>query len=153
MSPSDIRCRLCRKPYSMPEGCDVCEEAKKNITWPAMADGEGLDAIGWQAARLLKTNLDALEREMENHKLKGHYSPQFATEASKLGRAVTHLLTELRKLEATEANRLSNATYAEKVELFLDWIGQLPREHQERLLTRAVKLLGPAPEDAEIVND
>lgn len=148
MRPADITCRTCRKAYNIPEGCAICEPAKRNIMWPDPAqEGSELLSTGRQALRLLQLNLDRLEREMTQGSVGARtqaYRPEWATAAQQLARSLAALVTEMRKLEEREQKRVQAATFDEQVEIMVSWVENLPREHQHTVMDALVRLLEPA---------
>lgn len=151
MRPADIKCRLCGKHYGEPEGCPTCTAAKRNIDWPAMADsGVDLLPLAQQAIRLMKINLDRLEHDM-TQSLGGrtdHYYEPHANQAMKLGRSLSFMLAEARKLEERDEKKVANMSFGEKVELYFEFLNSLPQEHQRTVAERMAGLLAPMT-DAE----
>lgn len=152
MTPRDIICRSCRKDYSLAEGCTFCEPAKRQIVWPAMdpdRDSADLHALARRTVSLLKFQLDRLDRDIRNAPT-GAYDPDASAQLSKLSRAVANILTEARKLEEREEERMKGATFEQMLEIYGEWILGLPREYQARTMDWLERKLLPEPE-AELV--
>lgn len=154
MRPVDIVCRTCRKTYNLTEGCAICESAKRNIIWPdPTTQGSEMLSASRQALRLTQSLLDRLDRAMNEGSLgarKGEFNIDWADQCTKLNRGLASLLDATRKLEDNERKRVESGSFEEQIEIWLDWVGQLPREKQEALLGSVVNLL-EAPAEAEIV--
>ena len=160
MRPSDIKCRICGRHYGEPEGCPTCRQAKANIVWPAEAESE-IDLLGMsrKALRLIEMNLDRLERDMTRWSKadteEGFYNPTQAKEAAMLGRSFAFMLAEARKLEDRDEKKVALMGYAERVELFMDFLDSLPQEHQRnviRSLSERPWVAGLLETDADLVS-
>lgn len=154
MRPAEIECRLCGHHYGESDGCVTCQPAKANIIWPAMGADSSVDllAMSNKSIKLLELSLDRLEREMTESVggRSGHYYAPHAKEACQLGRTLSFMLAEARKLEDRDASLVKNMTFSQKVELFMEFLAELPPEFQHQVAERVVGLLGPG-EDAEVV--
>lgn len=145
MRPSDIKCRLCGYNYAELDGCRTCRAAKDNIVWPATASEE-LDLLGLsrKAIGLIELSLDRLEKDMRKWKGKdgeGFYYAPHAKEAATLGRSLAFMLAEARKLEERDEKKVAKMGYAERVELWMDFLDSLPQEHQRNV----IRTLGERP--------
>lgn len=83
-------------------------------------------------------NLDRLERDMtrwsQADHAEGFYHSGQAKEAAMLGRSLAFMLAEARKLEERDEKRVAQMGYAERVELFYDFLDSLPQEHQRNVV-------------------
>jgi hypothetical protein len=158
--PSDIKCRLCGHHYGEEAGCPTCSHAKRAIDWPATAEVE-IDLLGLsrKAVRLIEMSLDRLERDMTKwskaDREDGFYHQGHAKEAAMLGRSLAFMLAEARKLEERDEKRVANMGYAERVELWMDFLDSLPQEHQRnviRSLSERPWIAGLLETDADLVS-
>lgn len=107
-----------------------------------------------QALRLTQSNLDRLDRAMNEGSLgakKGEFTVDWADQCTKINRGLAALLGETRKLEDAERRRVESGTFEEQIEIWLDWVSQLPREKQEALLGSVIRQL-EAPAEADAVS-
>lgn len=109
-----------------------------------MADA-GVDLLGLaqKAIRLMDINLDRLERDMTESVggRSDHYYPAHSEASMKLGRSLSFMLAEARKLEERDEKKVDRMSFAEKVELFMEFINGLPQEHQRAVADRVMGLL------------
>jgi len=64
----------------------------------------------------------------------GFYHAQHAKEAATLGRSLAFMLAEARKLEERDEKKVAKMSYAERVELFMEFLDSLPQEHQRNVI-------------------
>lgn len=138
MTPSDIVCRACRNAYNIPEGCAICESAKRNIVWPDPVQGnDETISVAKQMMRILQNQLDRLESEIKQVPHRG-YSPQLATEAKKLAQALGLMVKETRQLEAQARRDAESMDWSEKAELVLQMFTTAPPEFKKTVLEGAL---------------
>lgn len=96
-----------------------------------------------KSIRLLQMNLDRLEKEMTESVggRTGHYYAPHGKESAQLAKALAVILGEARKIEDREAKRVAQMTFSERVELFMEFIHQLPMEHQRAVAAKVAMLL------------
>lgn len=148
MTPDDILCRCCGKDYSIYEGCAICEPAKRNITWPAMQESVAANLVGVsrRVVKMLDKQANALAKELD---LSLAYNPTLAREASVLARAIAATLTEARKLEEREEERVKQGGFDDQLDIFFEWIKGLPKEYRAKALAGMERTLLPPATDAE----
>lgn len=154
MTPNEILCRCCQQPYDVPEGCAICEVAKKNIVWPSLAEdteAHDLTRLARRTVRLLESNVQRLEHSMK-HAATREYYPAHGREAAALAKAMAAVLTEARKLEQHEAQRVKTGTFEDQVGIWTEWVLSLPREYQAKVLAAFEERLLPAG-PAELVDE
>ncbi len=83
--------------------------------------------------RMLQHESDLLEKEQRNKKIKS-WSPQHTKALIEIGKAISTVSAEHRKLQAQEARLAGKLTLDEKVDLMAEMFGNLPPRHQEGLL-------------------
>lgn len=151
MTPDEILCRTCGKNYGEAEGCAICETAKANITWPAMQPSENADLVrvSRRVVKMLEGQVKAIEKELKLVPGTGYHG-QLVKEASLLSRALGSVLTEARKLEEAEEKRVKQGGFDDQLGIFIEWLSGLPKEYRFRTMGAVERLLGPAPEDAEV---
>lgn len=155
MTPADILCRCCQKDYSRAEGCAICEPAKRNCVWPAMQESEAADLVRMsrRVIKMLESQIRGIERHMDSA-IGAVFDPALAREASALARSMAAVLTEARKLEEREEQRVKDGGFEDQLDIFIGWIGGLPREYIAKAFSRMEQLLlGPgAQDDAELID-
>jgi hypothetical protein len=147
MRAKDIICRLCRVRYNEREGCDVCAPAKRAMILP---DKEipVLESVAAASIFALEQEVDHLRRHLTECRDQGK---QPSAEALKvfadLQRTLVGALREARQIERANAATVAKLSYSQKVELILEFIEDLPAEHQEALVqavTHTYRLPAPA---------
>ena len=89
--------------------------------------------LGRKAVDILQTNIDRLEVELAQ---KEKFDERLSKLSIQLARGVSGLLSEVRKLEESEAERVLSLSYQEQSELLIEEISELPTEYKEKILSR-----------------
>lgn len=147
------------KRYSQPEGCVVCDPAKRNIIWPK-EDLPVLGSINAQAIRIIETELEYIEQEQRESLggKKGMPSKERIGSINQLTRALTGLISEGRKLEDKEESRIRNLSQRERALLLVEAYFELSQEERKWMLDQQVQgerkqLEAMTIEEAELVED
>lgn len=142
MRLTDIVCGRCQKSYHVRPGCGVCKPAKECLYLVSIDEGSGLSSTVNQSLRLLRLNLDRLEKDMEeNSNLEsgeglGKFYPPHAKEAAALARALAIVGGEARKLEHKEGQDFLKMTMEERAKLLVKFTEELPPDSRSKLLRR-----------------
>jgi hypothetical protein len=110
-------------------------------------DAADLVRVSRRIVKMLDGQAKALEKEI---RISMGFHPNLSREASQLARATGAMLSEARKLEEREERRVREGGFEDQLNIFLDWLGGLPKEYRHKALTGMEKLLLPPAQDADL---
>ncbi|RMF63205.1 MAG: hypothetical protein D6746_03210 [Bacteroidetes bacterium] len=144
MRLTDLQCRICRERYHLEDvGCDICKPAKRNLIVPE-EDLSDLESSVAHSMRVLQELTYRLETAM--HKGYGRRGTKIIDEshvrmAKTIASGVALLAGEQRKIYRDRQNQLRNLSLEKRLELFLEWLVDLPQEYRQMALERVVAAL------------
>lgn len=147
-----LACRLCRVPLNAPletECCPVCKPIRPNLVVVGEDEEEAPSLAG-----VGNESLNAVRDQIRYHKGILKTNPGNGKVEQKLVsciNALAKLTGEVRKLQDDAHKTVAAMSFAERLEMFIDWIFTLPPAYRTALLERvdqAEKTLAmPAPAD------
>lgn len=150
-------CRYCRRPYSLDEGCEMCQGARDNMIKPPIEDSfkeTPLTPIIQQLIRILQINAAQLENEfyLGRHKKdqkadinKSKFDREYFQTAMQLLKSSTGIISEARKMEAQFSSTIDKMSLEEKLELAMAMLENFPRHLQLQAFNQVSKMVGETP--------
>jgi hypothetical protein len=143
-------CRLCRIPLSAAEGCAVCNPVRRNlvVVGEREEDRPSLSGVGAEVVSLLREQLARVKKLLKD----APDSEKAGKRLIALANSTAKVIGEVRKLQEDGAAAVENMAFAERAEMFIDWVTGLPPAYRrslvERLAEYEAKIAAPVPEEA-----
>ena len=149
-------CRLCGYRLKAMEGCDSCLSAKKHFVYPEeTGDKVTTQELTQRTAKLMREQISRLTLD-QSKGLK--YDAQLSRELVNLTKALSGLVSEMRRLDDRQEANLASMGYAERCDLIAqEFFAKLPEEYQVDFIHKLTRLynemkLPVYSEQAEAVN-
>ena len=148
-------CRLCGHRLKAMDGCDSCLSAKKHFVYPEeTGDRVTTQELTQRTARIMREQIARLTLDQgREHK----YDAQLSRELVNLTKALSGLVSEMRRLDEKQEANLASMGYAERCDLIAqEFFARLPEEYQVDFIQKLTRLYNemklPVYSELEAVN-
>lgn len=143
-------CRICRVPLTAESGCVLCDPVRRNlvVVGEREEDRPSLSGIGAEVVTLLREQVARVRKLLKDDP----DSERAGKRLIALSNSVAKVIGEVRKLQEDGAAAVENMSFAERAEMFIDWVTGLPPAYRrtltERLAEYEAKIAAPVAEEA-----
>lgn len=142
-----LLCSKCRTKLQAEDGCIFCEDFKNKylaIEGDNEEEALKLTGIGASTIKMLSRHLVQLEELSMQENV---YNPSHAAETVKLSKAVASTMEAVRKLRESEHADDEEVTYTEQLNIFVEWLQELPTMLRKQALKKVAEQCGTVEEE------
>lgn len=121
-----LACRACRVSLSAEVGCDICNSIRRNLVTVGDDDDDkpSLAATGGEIVSALRTQLKSI-RKLLKHEGDEDKIERIERRLLAVGNTAAKVLEAARKMQADGVQAVEQMSFAERAELFVNWIAGL----------------------------
>jgi hypothetical protein len=136
-----LACRACRIPLNADSGCALCNPIRKHLVLVGEDEDDrpSLSATGGEIVSALRKRLKAVDGALK------HENDQDKIESLErrliaIGNSASRVLESARKIQVDAVNVMDNMSFAEKAELFVEWVINLTPDYRKAFMVKMNEL-------------
>lgn len=132
---NELACRACRKPLLAREGCGVCNPWRANMVVLGETEEErpSLAAVSNEAVNALRAQLRDYKTELGVKGIKAEDKARLHDKQRAVAGALSKLLDAARKIQGDGLTAITQMSFKERAELFIEWYLTLPAVYRDAL--------------------
>jgi len=129
-----LACRACRVPISADTGCSLCNPIRKHlvVVGEDEEDRPSLAATGGEIVSALRARLKTIKKLLKDSN-DPKTEMQLESRMLAISNAASKMLESARKIQTDGVQAVEQMSFAERAELFIDWVTSLTPAYRASL--------------------
>ncbi len=128
-----LACRACRVPMTAAEGCSLCDQVRRNLVVVGEHDEDrpSLSGVGNDVVHALRGQILRVKKLLA---LKDNEDAE--CRLISLANSTSKVIESVRKLQVDGTKAVESMSFAERAEMFLTWVSDLPPAYRRSLVEK-----------------